>query len=126
MFVLAVRIFWGADTRTAGVQIVNLGYGYSLAPAALPPDRVDNTPRVAVPTFWNAGSHKTHCHGIAVEEFSCRLSRRERLQTRHFRGAKGDTSPYELASQWHNLLSQPPSGTRLRLPERKPCRSSVT
>jgi hypothetical protein len=69
MFVLSVRIFWGADTRTAGGQIVSLGYGYSLAPAALPPDRVDNTPRVAVPTFWNAGSHKTHCHGIAVEEF---------------------------------------------------------
>lgn len=70
MFVLTVLIFWGADKRSVGDLFSTL----AMRQAALARHQTaghcgSRVPESTSPLWDIAGSHKTHCHGIAAEAF---------------------------------------------------------
>jgi hypothetical protein len=61
--------FWGADKKSAGDQFwVETARRTNVGRTLSEPFRLVDVPFGRGSHFLTAGSHKTHCHGIAVEE----------------------------------------------------------
>jgi len=71
MFVMTMSIFWGADMRPDGGWIQSWPRVQPVRVGPNGPTRLmDHTTRGSGPPLLMAGSHKTHRHGIAVEDFA--------------------------------------------------------
>ena len=60
-------IFWGADKRSVGELVLIVVARISNSSAFAAALALAHVPHGSGCHFMTAGSHKTHCHGIAVE-----------------------------------------------------------
>ena len=60
-------IFWGADKRSVGGLVSIVVARISSSSTVMVALQLAHVLHGSGPHFMTAGSHKTHCHGIAVE-----------------------------------------------------------
>ncbi len=60
-------IFWGADKRSVGELVLVVVARISISSTFAVALQMAHVPHGSGAHFMTAGSHKTHCHGIAVE-----------------------------------------------------------
>jgi hypothetical protein len=64
---VASAIFWGADKTSVGEPVLIVSARISISSAFAAALQMAHVLHGSGADFMTAGSHKTHCHGIAVE-----------------------------------------------------------